>query len=429
MNASSTEVSSGRSAETAEDTPRTASAFDGDGPGVEEVGGTKRLRIAYIGARGVGATYSGIESYYEEVGSRLAARGHEVTAYCRNYFTPDVETLRGVRVRRLPCLQTKHLETLSHSLLATADSLFRPYDIIQFHAIGSSPLALVPRLFGKTTVVSVRGLDWQRGKWGTFARNALRFGEWASARSPSATAVVSEELKVHYEAAHGCNAVCIPNAIVPAHYREPKRLFEFGLEPGQFVLFAGRLSPEKGIDTLLEAFKGIPRSKTLAIAGGGSYSDDYIDQIRAQGWDEVRFLGNVPRETMDELYSHCLAFVLPSLMEGLSIALLEALSFGCCIITTAIPENLEVVGDAALSFEPGDVAGLRQALDQVLSDPECVERYRAKARARAASMPGWDEVAERTERFYLGLLGRGPSRTQSAWDRFGGDAHTMNLIR
>lgn len=365
---------------------------------------SKPLRIAYIGARGVGSTYSGIESYYEEVGSRLAARGHEVTAYCRNYFTPDVPELRGVRVKRLPCLQTKHLETLSHSLLATADSLFRPYDIVQFHAIGSSPLALVPRLFGKTTVVSVRGLDWQRGKWGTFARNALRFGEWASARSPSATAVVSEELKIHYQKAHDCNAVCIPNAIVPTTRREPKAILEKGLVPGEFVLFAGRLSPEKGIDTLLEAFRGIPRSKTLAIAGGGSYSDDYIQQIHEMGWDEVNFLGNVPREVMDELYSHCLAFVLPSLMEGLSIALLEALSFGCCIITTAIPENLEVVGDAALSFEPGDVEGLRTALDQVLANPNLVTHYREKAAKRAAGMPGWDEVAERTERFYLELL-------------------------
>ena len=131
---------------------------------------SRSLKIAFIGARGVVGTYSGIETYYEEVGSRLAAKGHQVTAYCRSYFTPDIESFRGITIRRLPAIRTKHLETLSHSVLSTADSVFRGFDIIQFHAIGSAPLALVPRLFGSKTVVSVRGLDWQRAKWGGFAR-------------------------------------------------------------------------------------------------------------------------------------------------------------------------------------------------------------------------------------------------------------------
>ena len=171
-----------------------------------------KLRIAFLGARGVIGTYSGIETYYEEVGSRLAARGHQVTAYCRNYFTPDVPEYRGIAVRRLPCLRGKHTETISHSLLGTFDCLFRPFDIVQYHAIGSSPLALLPRLFGKKTVVSVRGLDWQRAKWGGFARRVLQFGEWAAATFPSATGVVSHTLEAHYEKAHGKKVQCVPNA-------------------------------------------------------------------------------------------------------------------------------------------------------------------------------------------------------------------------
>ena len=162
-----------------------------------------KLKIAFIGARGVGGTYSGIETYYEEVGSRLAARGHEVTAYCRTYFTPDTELYRGIRVRRLPSLRSKHLETLSHSVLSTFDALFRDYDIVQFHALGSAPLSILPRVFGKKTVVSVRGLDWQREKWGRFARWVLRTGEWASVRFPSGTTVVSGTLRDHYRRNHG----------------------------------------------------------------------------------------------------------------------------------------------------------------------------------------------------------------------------------
>ncbi len=367
----------------------------------------RKLKIAFLGARGVVGTYSGIETYYEEVGSRLAARGHEVTAYCRKYFTPDVPSHRGIRVRRLPSLRGKHLETLSHSLLGTFDCLWRDFDVVQYHAIGSAPLALVPRLFGRTTIVSVRGLDWQRAKWGAFARWMLRFGEWASARSPTATAVVSETLQRHYEATHGRRPYMIPNAVVIGERRPIERLAEHGLERDGFLLFAGRISPEKGVHTLLEALEPLPRHKQLVLAGGTSYSEAYIEQVKAQAWDEVIFLGRVGRETMEELLSACYAFVLPSVMEGLSIALLEALSYGNCIVTTDIPENLEVVGTAGLSFPPGDVAALRAVLARVLEDPALVEEYRRKAMARARSRPDWDEVARLTEELYLDLTGGG----------------------
>lgn len=370
---------------------------------------SRKLRIAFLGARGVVGTYSGIETYYEEVGSRLAARGHEVTAYCRTYFTPAQGEYRGIRLRRLPCVRGKHIETLSHSLLGTLDVLPRRFDIVQYHAIGSAPLALVPRLLGTKTVVSVRGLDWQRAKWGGFARRSLQFGEWASARCPSATCVVSGVLQDHYEQTHGRRPYMIPNAVVPAERRGIERLAEHGLGADDFLLFAGRISPEKGVHTLLEALRPLaPLGKKLVIAGGTSYSDDYVQAVKRQAWDDVIFLGRVDRDYMQELYSNCWAFILPSVMEGLSIALLEALSYGLCIVTTDIPENREVVGDTGLVFPVGDAEGLRSQLARVLEDPELVRERRAAAAARAASWPDWDGVAERTEDLYLRVLGVRP---------------------
>lgn len=373
--------------------------------------GRTGLKIAFIGGRGVGGTYSGIETYYEEVGSRLAARGHEVTAYCRTHFTPDMTTYNGIRVRRLPALRSKHLETFSHSLLSTLDCLRRPFDIVQYHAIGSSVFALLPRLLGRATIVSVRGLDWQRAKWKAGARTFLQASEWASARCPTATVVVSRTLQRHYAETHGYEPYCIPNALVPAVPTPPRRIARHGLEKDGFILFAGRLSPEKGVHTLLEAMRPFADRMKLVLAGGSSYSDAYIDQLRAAAWDNVLFLGSVDRETMQELYTNCYAYVLPSAMEGLSIGLLEALSYGTCILASDIPENQEVIGSAGLSFAFGDVAALREHLRRILESPDLMQELRRRAIEHASAQPGWDEIAAQTEALYYQLLsGTRPAR-------------------
>ena len=362
------------------------------------------LRIAFIGARGVAGTYSGIETYYQEVGSRLAQRGHEVTAYCRSHFTPDVPTYMGIRIRRLPCVRSKHFETLSHSILSTIDSLLRPFDIVQYHAIGSAPLALLPRLRGYATVVSVRGLDWQRAKWKAPARAVLRACEWASAQCPTATVVVSRTLQRHYAETHGCEPYFIPNAVKPGIPSPPNRITAHGLHKDNFILYAGRLSPEKGVLDLLEAMRPFAGRMRLALAGGSSYSDGYIDALRRAAWDGVQFLGPVDRQTMQELYSNCYAYVLPSAMEGLSVGLLEALSYGTCILTTNIPENTEVIGSAGLTFTHGDVAELRGLIARILDEPGLVQDLRRRAAAQAQAQPDWDDVARQTEELYYRLL-------------------------
>jgi glycosyltransferase involved in cell wall biosynthesis len=245
------------------------------------------------------------------------------------------------------------------------------------------------------------------------ARAALKLGEWASVRFPSATVVVSQTLRRHFAEAHGRAAVCIPNAVVPALRRPAERIRRYGLERDQFLLFAGRLSREKGVHTLLEAVRPLPRHKQLVIAGGSSYSQGYIEELRRGAWDEVRFLGNVDHATMEELLSNCYSYILPSTMEGLSVGLLEALSYGNCIVASDIPENREVIGTAGLTFPPGDAAALRRHLAALLDDPALVERCRRRAAARARSQPDWDEVTRRTEELYLSLLDghRLPPRT------------------
>jgi len=370
-------------------------------------GGARRLGIALIGGRGVGSAYSGIERYYEEVGGRLAARGHRVLAYSRSYFSPEGRDYRGMEVHRLPTLRSKHLETLFHSILATLDVCFRRVDIVQFHALGSSPLAWLPRLFGKKTIVSVRGLDWQRAKWGFVARNYLRFCERTSLYCPNATVVVSKVLREHFGRRFGRKVVYIPNGVGSPESPGVSGLAQWGLEPRRYFLYAGRLSPEKGLDVLIEAHRPVAGACRLAVAGGSSYSEDYIRRLRAQAGPEVVFTGFQQGAVLAELYGNALAFVLPSQMEGLSVALLEAMAYGLPVVASDIPENRELVDECGgFLFPLGDAAGLGQVLQRLVADPETALAVGRRCRERVIERFSWDRIAIETENFYFDLAAR-----------------------
>ncbi|HEY1264594.1 MAG TPA: glycosyltransferase family 4 protein, partial [Terriglobales bacterium] len=241
-----------------------------------------KLRVAFIGGRGVVSKYSGIEAYYEEVGKRLAQMGHHVTVYCRSYFTPAMTGHNGMRIVRLPTLRTKHLETLVHTFLSTLHVAFSDCEIVHYHTLGPALFSFVPRLFGKKTVVTVQGLDWQRKKWGRLAAAVLRWGETASARLPNTTMVVTHTLQQHYAARYKCAPQYVPNGTVIRKRRRVSQAVKWGIEPGNYILFLGRFSPEKNCHLLVEAYQRLETSVKLVLAGGSSYSDHYADQLRCQ---------------------------------------------------------------------------------------------------------------------------------------------------
>jgi glycosyltransferase involved in cell wall biosynthesis len=362
------------------------------------------LKIAFIGGRGIANSYSGIETYYEEVGSRLVQRGHQIVTYCRDYFTPDITDYQGIIVKRLPSVRSKHLDTFVHTVLATLDGLWHDFDIVHYHAIGPSLFSFIPRVFGQKTVVTVHALDWEREKWGTFATWFLKGCEWTSVKFPTATSVVSKKLERYYTKKYKVSPTYIPNGVLSPEPRIPERIKEYGLQQGNFFLFVGRLSPEKGCHYLLEALRPLGVKMKLVFAGGSSYSESYVRRLQEMAWDDVLFLGYVDREMIAELYSNCFAYVLPSEMEGLSISLLEALSYGNCVVVSDIEENLEVVGDAGLSFKSTDVSSLHDALKKIIGDPTLVEHYRKKALESSRCRFDWEEVVRQTESFYYHVL-------------------------
>jgi glycosyltransferase involved in cell wall biosynthesis len=368
-----------------------------------------KLRLSFIGGRGVISKYSGIETYYEEVGKRLAERGHEVTAYCRSYFTPQMKQHNGMRLVRLPAIRSKHLETVVHTFLSTIHVLTQPCDIVHYHALGPALFSFIPRLFGKKTVVTVQGLDWQRKKWGRVAAAVLRLGERAAVRLPSGTMVVSQALQRHYRDHYGTETFYVPNGGVLRERRMPQKIFDWGLEPAQYILFLGRFSPEKGCHLLIEAYEQLNTDVKLAMAGASSYCDEYSRRLRAHTGERIKMLDWVSGEALDELLTNAMLFVLPSDLEGLSLALLDAMGAGLCVLASDVPENRELVEEAGFTFKSGDAADLADRLRFLLANPAVREAAGRAARRRIQERYQWPQIAAGIERTYFEVMGLEPA--------------------
>jgi glycosyltransferase involved in cell wall biosynthesis len=372
----------------------------------------RTLRIAMIGQKGVPATFGGIEHHVQELGARLAGRGHQVTVYCRrNYVSDGRAEFMGMRLRHLPTVGTKHLDAITHSGVATFAAIRErePYDVIHYHAQGPGMLAFVPRLASSAKVVlTIHGLDHERAKWSGIARGVLKAAGWLSARVPDATVTVSRDLTEFYARQYGCRAVHISNGVTDRAGSASGPL-PFGLNEGTYVAFVGRLVPEKRPDVLIRAFRSIPGDLRLVIAGGGSFTGSYVDHIRrlARHDDRVVFTGYVFGEELQSLYRKAAAFVLPSSLEGMPLTLLEAISSGTPVVVSDIPPHVEVVGHDASGhriFPTDDVDALRRSLIAVVADPAAERAGIEALRQRVLRDYSWDSAANATEQLYYGLV-------------------------
>jgi glycosyltransferase involved in cell wall biosynthesis len=378
----------------------------------------QKLRVAFIGGRGVGSEYSGIETYYEEAGKRLAERGLAVTIYCRSYFTRAARHYAGMRLVRLPTIRTKHLETPVHTLISTLHAAFSECDIVHYHALGPALFSFIPRLFGKRTVVTVQGLDWRRRKWNALAAAVLRLGERAAVGLPNATMVVSRALQNRYRAG-GTETIYVPNGTILRERRFPSGVGRWGLTPKQYILFLGRLSPEKNCHLLLQAYLRLQTNVELVLAGGAPGSDAYASGLRAYASNRVHFPGWVNGAERDELLSNAMLLVLPSDIEGLSLVVLEAMGAGVCVLTSDIPENRELVEKTGFTFRRGDIDALTVMLKTLIEHPEMRREAEGRARARVRENYLWDDIAGQIEDVYRQVSGsRGDSGAGGVLKKF-----------
>jgi glycosyltransferase involved in cell wall biosynthesis len=360
------------------------------------------MRIGMVGLKGIPFP-AGIENFTEQIGWRLAARGHQVTVYVRPYAVVGDEH-RGMRIRHLPSINTKHLDALSHTFLASLDVLFSDLDLVHYHALGPSVFALLPRLRGMKTVVHVHGLDWQRAKWSSFARGCLRAAEYAAVHFPHRTIAISKALQVYLERKYETPVDYVPTGVEAYEYRAPREIARWGLGKENYILFLSRLVPEKGCHYLIEAYERLATDKRLVIAGPSAGAEAYGAKLRRTTNPNIVFTGGVTGRTLDELFSNAYVYVLPSEVEGLPHALLQALSHGRCVLASDIEANLEALGETGLTFRSRDPLDLQRKLQHLIENPDVVRAAAAGGRARVGQCYSWEAVVDRLEAIYAACL-------------------------
>ncbi len=387
-------------------------------PSTDSVGGVVRLprrrplHIAMIGQRGAPATFGGVEHHVEELGARLADRGHIVTVFCRDrYNAQHLPAYRGMHLRHLRSVSTKHFDAITHSAAAAVRALGMHPDVVHYHALGPGLVAPLSRAFSRAKVVqTVHGLDGDRQKWGKGASRVLKFAERLSAWVPDETIVVSHALEEHYLNRYDRRTWVFPNGVLPAPPAPLGDLHDrFGLEAGSYLLYVGRIVPEKRLDLLLSTYRRMDTDLPLVVAGGDSFCSDYLADVRrlAARDDRVLMLGYVYGDRLRALYSNTAAFVLPSVLEGMPLTLLEAASFAAPIVATDIPPHREVLGHSrpgARLFRPDDPHSMVDAIEQTIRGGDVGRRGAAQVRDHVVSNYDWDRMTDQVEELYYRVV-------------------------
>ncbi len=361
-----------------------------------------------LGSRGIPASYSGFETYYEQLGARLVERGHQVTVYCRtHHITYPEPTYRGMRLVKLPTIANKYLDTIVHSALSGLHALTQGYDIALYVIAGNSLVAWIPRLAGQVTILNVDGLDWKRAKWPGPAKAYIRFAERMALVLPTAYLTDSRVVQAYYRDTYGSEPPYIPYGSEVPRVPPGETLARFGLEARRYILFVGRLVPENCAHHLVEAFQGLETDMRCVIVGDAPYAEEYIARLKDTHDPRVVFTGYQFGAAYHELGSNAAVFVETSGVGGTHPALLEAMAFGNCVIVHDTAENLETIGDAGLSYRGAAGArALRDVLARLLADPALVAEFRTRAAARAAAVYSWDAITDQYEALFEALLAR-----------------------
>lgn len=370
------------------------------------------MKVAMIGHKVVPSRRGGIENVLTTLCPLLCENGAEVTCYNRlgdkieNEYVGTVvnKKYKGVKIKTAFTLNFKGLSAMISSFTAAIAAAFGRYDIVHFHAEGPCAALWIPKLFGKKCVATVHGLDWQREKWGKgFASKYIKLGEKVMAKYADEIIVLSEGAKEYFKDTYGRETTLIPNGIrKPSKAEADEIKSKFGLEKNEYICIVSRLTAEKGIHYLIDAYSSIKTDKKLVIAGDTSDTDDYVALLKekAVGNENIVFTGFISGKTLDEIYSNAYMVCLPSDLEGMSISLLEALAYGNALLCSDIPENSAVAEHKAEYFKKGNVKDLAEKLQFLCANPEEVQKLKEGAADFILGKYNWEDIAKKTYALY-----------------------------
>lgn len=375
----------------------------------------KKLKICMLGHKRIPSREGGIEIVVEELATRMVALGHEVTCYNRSghhvsgkeFDQHKNKENKGVKLKTIFTLNIKGIAAMSSSVFGGIRAAFGKYDIVHFHAEGPCAMLWLPKLFGKRCVATIHGLDHQREKWNKLASTYIMLGEKCAVKFADEIIVLSESVQNYFEDIYGRKTRFIPNGVKKIEIKSAGLITEkYGLTKDSYILFLGRLVPEKGIRYLIEAFKDVQTDKKLIIAGGSSDTDEFANELKelAKGDERIIFTGFVQGQELEELYSNAYIYTLPSDLEGMPLSLLEAMSYGNCCIVSNISECTEVVEDKAMIFKKSDVSDLKIRLEEACNQSEMVKVLKNQATEFICSKYNWDKIVQETLNLYRGNI-------------------------
>ncbi len=363
------------------------------------------MKIAILGTRGIPANYGGFETFAEQLGTRLAARDHEVTVYCRKHYSTSRATTHynGVKLVVLPTIRHKYFDTVIHTFLSVLHAAFRKYDVILICNAANSVFSIVPRLLGTPTLVNVDGLERKRKKWNWIGRSYYLISEWLSTFLPTAIVTDAQVIQDYYATRYGKESAMIAYGAEVARRAMPDLLSQYGLEPNRYVLYVSRLEPENNAHLVIEAYQKLETDWPLVIVGGAPYAHEYIAQLKRTRDPRVKFLGFVFGEDYRALQQNAYCYVHATEVGGTHPALIEAMGAGNCALTLNTPENVEVLGAAGILYDSVD--DLTRQLQGVLADPGRIAEYRRRAMARVLELYNWEQITDEYETLLSKLAG------------------------
>lgn len=374
------------------------------------------MKVAMVGHKIIPSRRGGIEKVLTSLCPLLVEEGAEVTCYNRssdkveNEYVGTVVDKKycGVKLKKAFTLNARGVSAMMASFTAAIGAAFGKYDIVHFHAEGPCAAMWIPKLFGKKCVATVHGLDWQREKWGKgFASKYIKFGEKVMAKYADEIIVLSESAAKYFKDTYNRDTILINNGIEKPDKKQADKIKElYGISKDEYICMVSRLTAEKGVHYLIDAYNSINTDKKLVIAGDTSDTDDYVELLKkkAEGNPNIIFTGFISGDVLDEIYSNAYLVVLPSDIEGMSLSLLEAMAYGNAVLCSDIPENTLVVEDKAIHFEKSNISDLADKLQMLCDKQDIRDDYKKNAEEFILGKYNWNDVAKSTHNLYKKVL-------------------------